>query len=506
MKQNIYCRYTLTAILPAVIFISACGPTPSGTPSNNTITSTDTYTDTNSQTDSNTATNTDSGTSTDTGTNTVTPTETQTNTSTGTGSSTSTSTNTDTLTNTGTGTQTNTSTGTNTNTGTTVALEITSTPVASMLENSAFTYCPTITGDNGAVLSATLTTAPTFLSLDANNCVSGIPGDADSGATHTITYRLDASDGRWTEQTANLEVINTEDVQGNVSDLFSATSLENVVVNLKTADGTTTLHTATSDASGNYTFIGLTDKSYLVEITDGDVSYFTHIAGLLESNKTKNVEGKLTNINFKIVPKTFEMDFFNETCRNYVGNTIIGAGNGVTQRIPDDKLDTWKVYIDTNNAFGSGASVTQTMIDYVVNIIENDWPILTDGKLNLTIANGGIEQGTIPPAYGTNEYNVHVWNDSGAGSGGHYEYMVGNSVNSSYSRANTSAGIETLKQELVQILGVRWDSNLYASAFNDPLTQTDYNQLDKNVVKLLYNRPIGNTTPDNNPSDYIINP
>lgn len=367
--------------------------------------------------------------------------------------------------------------------------QITSTAVTSATENSLYQYDVDATDpNNSGSLIFTLTQGPGFLSIDPyTGVVEGIPADGDSSQSHNVTVKACDFWSYCGEQSYVLNVGNVSTVSGYVKDILTSSSLQNIEVKLGSLS-------TFSDSSGYYSMNNVPDGTYSVQVTDGDINYFTYNAGNLDVNKTKDLAGKLAN-DFKIIPTSFNMDFFNETCRYY---------GGKTQRIADSDFDTWKVYIDTNDAFYSGTPVTQTMIDYVTSIVENEWPVLTDGKINPTRANARIEIGTSPPAFGTNGYNIHWWN--GIIIGGHYEYMNGNEITSSYSETSTSASIGIYRQELMQVLGPRWDSNLVPSILNDPGNQTDYQQVDYDIMKVLYNRPPGNTYPDDNPSTYIINP
>jgi len=370
---------------------------------------------------------------------------------------------------------------------------ITSTPPATGTEGVEYRYLVESNDIDGDPQTCSLPTKPSFLSVVASSdpqytCeVVGTPQDADSNLNHNVVLRVEDGKGGFAEQAFNPYFFNTEQVSGIVEGILSSTVIGNAEVKV----GNTSVYT---DSNGNYILTGILDGDYLIQINEAN--YFTHNAGILRVNKTKNLEGKLTDIDFKIIPLTFNMDFFNET----------GRCNRRTQRIPDSMLSTFQSYIDINPVTGSGATITQEMIDLALDRIELEWPVLTDGKLTLTKANGRIQTDTNPPVYPTTGYNILYWNSTIAGQGGHAEAVSSNEIISTKVAMSPYASIGGYRQELAQTLGIRCDSNSVPSIFNDPMTQTDYLQIDYDIIKVLYNRPTGNRTPDDNPTGYIINP
>lgn len=296
-------------------------------------------------------------------------------------------------------------------------------------------------------------------------------GDDDSSTSTTVPT---------TTSTTTTTQTPTFSVSGNVRDILnSSLYLEGATVTI----GGRPVNT---NAEGSFTLDGFGSGDYTISISKS--GYITYGAGKVRVNQSFADDGKLENILLEVIPDSFDMDFFNECCRSY----------GATQRIADEDLSAWKGYLDLNPAVWSGIEPNGTMIDYATQVM-NEWCARTEGKFCPE-----IDEGITPPDYGTPKITIFYWDDS-SGGGGHDEYMEGNKITSSYAEVNTSEALGTYRHELWQAVGVRNDSNLAPSIFNDPYTRDDYSQVDKDSIDLLYSRPIGNTSPDNNPSDYIVN-
>jgi len=197
--------------------------------------------------------------------------------------------------------------------------------------------------------------------------------------------------------------------------------------------------------------------------------------------------------NETVVPADFNMPFFDEVCVRGSGET----GKG-TQRW----MQKPKFYINIGPAYHSGILPTQEQINVVLDVIQNELPRFTDGFIN----NPVIEQGTNPPAYGTEGYIIVAWHDNMPGTGQHGEWLSNNDlgpeiISGSVDIRTLVTGKRTALAELTQVLGGRCDADSFPktpSIFCVKEGGTDYyTTLDLQVGKLLYNRPSGARSPDN---------
>ena len=98
-------------------------------------------------------------------------------------------------------------------------------------------------------------------------------------------------------------------VSGNIKDITDDSNLSSIEVKIGTYSGIT-------DANGDYSVLDIPNGEYQVEMTDGsETNHLTHKAGKLIVNNTKDSENKLINIDFKLIPTTFNLNFLNETIR-----------------------------------------------------------------------------------------------------------------------------------------------------------------------------------------------
>ena len=340
-----------------------------------------------------------------------------------------------------------------------------------------------------------------FLSIDpATGVVSGTPTSSDIG-DHLL--EIGVYDGTsWDTEDWNLTV--TEDgqtfyytISGTLKDRLDPS----YVVPSTTMD--VGGNTVPVDANGEFNFNAEQNSDGYLVVNKAS-NYLDSEQGKIIVNDAKYQEGKLENIVLTMIPDVFDMNLFEETGRSYEENINVGAGNGNLQRIPDENCPFWKAYININPAYGSGNLISQNNIDAAIELLENRVKNWTTEKIVMTEANGRIEINTAPPTFGTKNYTIVYWDDTTSG-GDHYEYMEGDKIISNVISLNTSAEWIYYINEGLNAFGLRKDSNRSPSGSNDPPTLDDEAQVDIDSMNILYNSEIGNTSPDNNPSDYIIN-
>ncbi|HDY87114.1 MAG TPA: hypothetical protein ENH82_03240 [bacterium] len=182
-----------------------------------------------------------------------------------------------------------------------------------------------------------------------------------------------------------------------------------------------------------------------------------------------------------IIPLSFDMELFDGGCRP----------KGYTERWAEQP--EW--YVDISPTPNKNIEITQDKIDLVKEIINNDLI-----KFSRQIGGGSfinnpkITIGTNRPELGT-ERTINIsWNDENV-SGAHGERLDGKRIyyGSIYFSTNWFRR-ETYLHELTQVLGVRGEIQNYNFMENGQYTQ---HGLDSG--KILYSRPIGSRSPDEDP-------
>jgi len=227
---------------------------------------------------------------------------------------------------------------------------------------------------------------------------------------------------------------------------------------------------AITDATGNYHFQVQPNSNPQTMILNKNGFYERRLSPFAPT-------GDMT-VDANKVDESLNMGFVDETSR---------ALSGGFQRFENQPT----YYINTSPPNGGG-TITQAEIDTVLSIINNDLPRFTDS----TFQNFNIEMGTNPPAFGTPGYVRVEWDNTIPGLGEHGEYMDGDEIISAYTKLSSGSGRGTALQELSQNLGPRKDSNIVQSIFNDPNSNSFYLPVDLKLGKFLYNRALGNSTPD----------
>lgn len=220
-------------------------------------------------------------------------------------------------------------------------------------------------------------------------------------------------------------------------------------------------------------------ETFKLTITDSTGQYYQRITYLTINSDTF--------INENMADTSLPMDFFDAVCRS---RWPLGTQRRLTQCI-------W--YVDTSAAIGSGVPIEQAWIDTVVTLIQNEIPRICDYKISGS--DEFIEIGNNPPTTfpDMNGYHIIQWNDNIPGMGDHGEILDGFEIIAASVRLRTGTPYRRIYlQELSQNMGFRTDSNLYPSIFNDMLGETPdhYTIYDLKAGKFLYNRPLGNRTPD----------
>ncbi len=366
---------------------------------------------------------------------------------------------------------------------------------ASDLDNDSLTY--SVSGPNGMTNSGK--------NISWNNPVFG---------NHPVIIQVsDAKDV--TSKNLNLSVINTLDkITGTVNDILDENKkLSGINVLLEETDqfgnplSTLPFQTATRP-DGTYEFSRIpNNKFYRVTLEDLSGGYIKHRAGLI------NLIRDEVNVNFELIPNSFNMDFFDEIARN--------PGNGSqTQKW----LTVPQIYIYTGTGMGANREPTgkngpfadlSTEVGLVENILINDIPRFNN---RFTNANIQITRGTSLPI-GTQGIIEIYWDDATGGLGGHAETLNGNEIIGAYARMKTGlTGSQLLyvyRQEITQSFGARSDIQQFltsfypaTSIFDDPQTIDYLEQKDLDLGKILYKRPPGNKSVngirDANPDAYRI--
>lgn len=361
------------------------------------------------------------------------------------------------------------------------------------IEKQAYSFQLTATDPNNDPITYSKTSGPAFIDVDSIGRLYNASSltDAISDRNYSITIKAEDNKGNYTEKTFNLNVQgdNTKDVSGNVKDITDESNISGIEVIVGPSSGFT-------DVNGDYVIQDVPDGDNSVTIQN--INYVTHQAGTLIVNSAKKLENKLNNINFKTIPSSFNMIFFNQVARGY----------GATQKF----LTAPRFYV----YLGDGVTYLNPTIaerDMAISIIENDLPRLTNGFINATIANGRIivDDGTnVPLPVGVDGWVIFYWVNPG---GGHGEDLVGNEIKRSQANVVPGDNIGVYREELGQACsGIRNDSDSVPDSndtiFNSlvPNSTIDFTSLDCLTGKIIQERPIGNTSPDNNPAGYVINP
>jgi len=338
--------------------------------------------------------------------------------------------------------------------------------------------------------------ASSFLEIDPNTGILYNPNnieDSLSGQTHDLIIRVTDSNGNFTEKTFQIYVINVEDVSFEIKNITDNSALENIVVDLDSGGSQ-----ALTDSTGKATLYDIPDGEYPVVISDNtgtENNYLTFRAGKVIVNKTKASEGKLSNLELKLIPASLNSDFINEVIRY----------NGEIRKW--ETCPKFKIY--TLEA-STGNPVPADKITLVKDIIQNELykfsPLFTSPVIE--------EIAEIPPAGFINGAIKVYWSNLISVQGVNSEEYNGNIITGAKAGCKTDQVKDVWMQELNETIIGGGESNLESSIFNDPLTVSDYTSYDLILGKIHSNRPPGNKDYGNgqahyhdvNPSDYVINP
>lgn len=262
------------------------------------------------------------------------------------------------------------------------------------------------------------------------------------------------------------------DFDGEIDDIFSGNPVSGAKVNLGS-------YSYTTSADGAFHFKNIPKGKYDTSVDA--TGYWPCYSGYSMIDDNHTLEG----IVLKPAPTTFDQTVLNACCRP-------------TSRIPDDQLETWGAYINLNDENTNGHPITQQMIDWATSIMQDEWPELTNGKLNVvpTQVNEDI-------SYSPVSSSVLAWANNYMGiNGGTWD---GFDILSSWARVSTLASEGTYRHELTETVTHGKDTNIAQSIFNSTLGQEYYTPNDIQLIQYIYERPSGTTSPDNAPTDYCIN-
>lgn len=239
-----------------------------------------------------------------------------------------------------------------------------------------------------------------------------------------------------------------------------------------------------SDIQGVCTINGLNKGDYST-IVESDPNYF-RLAGTTKVTDDSNI----TEIPILLIPIAFDLDEFNRIYRGYEGNTNVGAGNGKTQRISDEKSQTLDFYVESSFIGGMGV-LPQSAKDCIVNPIENDWPNLTNGKININYSNGRLKSGYNPSQYWWSNRPDFIYRGNPYIIGGGYGLNLENNeiVSGNIIVSPNITDVEC-KQLAYKVLGARGIPNSAWSILNGA---SDYTDFDKVSMNINYKIPPGSS-------------
>ncbi len=367
---------------------------------------------------------------------------------------------------------------------------ITSSPVTSVNENSAYSYDVDAIDLDGDNLTYSLTTAPSWLSINSSTgVISGTAPDLSSDTTADVTVQV--TDG--TDTVSQNYTITISDTGGGVSSenvsvlvkgFDSGAALSNIIFELLN-----TSYSCTTDSSGSCEIISVLPGNYEAQFRDNGAVYETYKSGTLQVNSTKASEGKLSDLEVRLIPAA-DRDFVNKILRY---NSEIRKWS--TKPI-------WDIY---TTEYVSSTTVSQSLIDGVKDAIKNEMSefyqqTFSDSDIN-------IYDLSRPSGQPTDGHVKVYWDDNITG-GWNTSYFSGNEIISAVAKFSTSEGKARFLEELGENLIGSGESNIYPSIFNNYTIYTSLQEKDSMLSEIIYgsySRPTGNTSPDNNPSGTIFN-
>jgi len=357
-----------------------------------------------------------------------------------------------------------------------------------------------------------------FLEIDPDTGTLYNPNNIDdslSGQTHDLSIKVSDNKGSFTERTFQVYVINVEDVSFIIKNITDNSALENIVVDLNSGG-----LQALTDSTGKATLYDIPDGEYPVVISDNtgtENNYLTFRAGKVIVNKTKNSEGRLSNLELKLIPTTLETGDSKDAVLVFLRNCI---------RTPYDAesdIKKWgnqpiiRIY---TREFSNGDPVPVADIDRVKNWILNEVhkvdPLFTYTESELVMIDSTRPVGPTPEGY----FDV-TWNDGMGALGTNCTENKGYELIAGYVAFKTGVGDDIVGQELTEVIIGSGEPNAneselydYTTILDDPTTTSNYTPVDFKLWKIHQNRPPGNKDYGNgqdhyhdvNPSDYTINP
>jgi len=293
---------------------------------------------------------------------------------------------------------------------------------------------------------------------------------------------------------SDTEIRNT--VRGRIIDTFSEKPVEGVKLQFFAYPAGNLIHEYMTDSSGYYyreiiqekklttklinlIFRGSEQKSYKT-YTGWFKVIFSHPGyyRAVRYSKGMNV------LNTDIIPLTFDMELFDMWCRASPQGSI--------------PLQRWiekpKWFIYTGPAIGSDIEITREKIDLVKEIIQKDLVKFTHGFIN----GAHIEEGEETQLDNLEGWVLIYWSDTG-GPGYHSVYVNGNIIFSAIVQLSTTWFYRrTYLGELTKILGLTHDVDTLNIWNNDGY----YLPEGYDVGKILYSRPHGSMSPDEDPAPF----
>ena len=351
---------------------------------------------------------------------------------------------------------------------------ITTTSIPDAQENQIYNTPLSATDKEGDAYTFSKVSGPSWMNVSTNGSLTGTPGDLDAGNTD-ITVEVEDTHSNTANKTFYFDVINTPVKETiKVGDIYEYgfVPVENVRVTIDgSSDFTNSDGMTTIDVYDGGTYTMFLDKTgYHSYDLDVDVS------------KTDNAAHLEYIIKEDIGLDKLYGDVFNTDGIPFPSREITGY-------LQKPNFETMNIYIDTTNA-PDNASINQ-----IVNILENEFPIISDNNFNATILNGRIKKGTTPPIYGLDNNWLFYW----GASNGHAEILNSSNpdlITSGGAVVKPTADIGYYREESAQtLLGARSDSDIVPSTktiFNTGAVNgiTDYTTEDKKIILRAMRRPI----------------
>jgi len=366
---------------------------------------------------------------------------------------------------------------------------INSTPITQAKENTPYTYQVQAVDPEGNSISCSLDQAPSFLNM--NNCtITGTPSDSDSGTSHNIKVAVQDEFGNRSTQNYTLNIINTENLSncwlGDMRYPGQITGVSDISVQLQNQT-TGEIHIVTTDENGNWHADNLEDAVYNLTFNGSNINstFATYIHSPITVNKTKHAEGKL-DLEDKLL-RMEDIPFIDDTIRD-------PNHGGVIKKWPNPQNIIWDVY---TVEYSSGSTVDSTIVDGVVNAIQNevaDWAHVPRGSF---VVNRIPTKRSAPFLEG----NIYVgWNNEVGATNSQDFYL--DKIITGFATFSISNIKHTWIHEFLQNMYGDGDSfqGVY-SIFDEVNPSNTISQSDWMLSETMNLRPAGNASPDIDPQD-----